>query len=222
MRLPMKSVRRFGALALGTLLATAAGAQGAAYEPPTFSYGEGRIELLEAVRLTLAHDPNLLLDREDVVFRQGVLQEISGSFDWTLDVGVSYDYREQRLRDSTIEREREKRNDLTTQRDFACAEEQRQRESLANLQRYAGGDTGAPIPNDVRQQIDFLDALIAAEDNATQRALLVEARKLHARAQAQHGTCQHARDAEQQRHALAGAIRGRVSHLVIPLIPPPE
>jgi outer membrane protein TolC len=172
----MKSVRRLGALALGSLLATAASAQGAAYEPPTFSYGEGRIELLEAVRLTLAHDPNLLLDREDVLFRQGVLQEISGSFDWTLDVGVSYDYREQRLRDSTIDREREKRNDLTTQRDFACAEEQRQRESLANLQRYAGGDTGAPIPNDVRQQIDFLDALIAAEDNATQRALLVEAR----------------------------------------------
>jgi outer membrane protein TolC len=172
----MKSVRRFGALALGGLLTTAAGAQSAAYEPPTFSYGDGRIELIEAVRLTLAHDPNLLLDREDVLFRQGVLQEISGSFDWTLDVGVSYDYREQRLRDSTIEREREKRNDLTTQRDFACAEEQRQRESLANLQRYAGGDTGAPIPNDVRQQIDFLDALIAAEDNPAQRALLVEAR----------------------------------------------
>lgn len=176
MRLPMKSVRGFGAFALAALLATAAGAQDAAYEPPTFSYGEGRIELIEAVRLTLAHDPNLLLDREDVVFRQGVLQEISGSFDWTLDLGVSYDYREQRLRDSTIDREREKRNDLTTQRDFACAEEQRQRESLANLQRYAGGDTGAPIPNDVRQQIDFLDALIAAEDNATQRALLQQAR----------------------------------------------
>lgn len=175
MRFPTRTAGRLCALVLGSALASGAHAQ-ATWEPPMFRYDDGRVALLEAVRLTLAHDPNLLLDREEVHFRRGVLQEISGAFDWTLAAGLSYDYREGRLRDSTIEREREKRSDLAGQRDFACAEETRQRGNLDNLVRFAGGDTTATIPNDVRQQVDFLDALIVAEDNATQRALLQQAR----------------------------------------------
>ena len=98
---PLSICRR--ALAGGVFAAAAAvaaAAQESPYQPPTFSYGEGRIGLLEAVRLTLAHDPNLLLDREDVRLRQGILQELSGQFDWTLSIAASYDYREQELRDS--------------------------------------------------------------------------------------------------------------------------
>lgn len=154
--------------------ALAAGTDG--YQPPKFNYGDGQIALVEAVRLTLANDPNLLLDAQDVARQRGILQESSGIFDWNLSVDLSYDYRKQRVRDSTLEREKEKRTDLAAQRDFTCAEETRQRAALDNLQRFAGGDPGATLPNDVQQQVDFLDAVIAAEDNATQRQLLTQAR----------------------------------------------
>ena len=163
-------------IAAAGAMAAAAAAQESPYQPPTFYYGEGRIDLLEAVRLTLAHDPNLLLDREDVRLRQGILQELSGDFDWTLNVNASYDYRKQELRDSVRQREEEKRRDTAAQRDFACAEADRRETDLANLQAFAGGDTTADIPRDVRVQVEFLDALIAAEDNPVQRQLLQEAR----------------------------------------------
>ncbi|MBP7588437.1 MAG: TolC family protein, partial [Thermoanaerobaculia bacterium] len=140
------------------------------------NYGEGKIALVEAVRLTLENDPNLLLDAQDVERQRGILQEATGAFDWNLNVDLSYDYRKQRVRDSTLEREKEKRTDLAAQRDFTCAEEVRQRAALQNLQRFAGGDPAATLPNDVQQQVDFLDAIIAAEDNATQRQLLSQAR----------------------------------------------
>ncbi|MEO8277811.1 MAG: TolC family protein [Thermoanaerobaculia bacterium] len=146
------------------------------YLPPKFNYGEGRISLVEAVRLTLENDPNLLLDAQDVARQRGILQESSGAFDWNLSIDLSYDYRKQRVRDSTLQREEERRTDLAAQRDFTCAEEVRQRAALDNLQRFAGGDASATLPNDVQQQVDFLDAVIGAEDNATQRDLLTQAR----------------------------------------------
>lgn len=158
-------------------LALAAGSAGSdGYQPPRFNYGEGQINLVEAVRLTLENDPNLMLDAQDVERQRGILQETSGAFDWNLNIDLSYDYRQQRVRDSTLEREKEKRTDLAAHRDFTCAEEIRQRGELENLQRFAGGDPAATLPNDVQQQVDFLDAIIAAEDNATQRGLLTEAR----------------------------------------------
>ncbi len=161
-------------------LALAAGSAGSdgsdGYQPPRFNYGEGQINLVEAVRLTLENDPNLMLDAQDVERQRGILQENTGAFDWNLNIDLSYDYRQQRVRDSTLEREKEKRTDLAAQRDFTCAEEIRQRGELENLQRFAGGDPAATLPNDVQQQVDFLDAIIAAEDNATQRGLLAEAR----------------------------------------------
>lgn len=161
---------------VGLGFAGAAGAAAAAYDPPVFDYGDGKIAVVEAVRLTLENDPNLLLDREDVEQSRGFLQEVSGAFDWNLNANLSYEYRVQRVRDSTLQREIERRNDLAAQRDFTCAEEIRQRAALDNLRRFAAGDPNATLPNDVAQQVDFLDALIAAEDNATQRDLLSQAR----------------------------------------------
>ncbi|MEO8197393.1 MAG: TolC family protein [Thermoanaerobaculia bacterium] len=173
------SAKRIGR-AVAAFLACAAGAAtlvfADGYLPPRFNYGEGRIALVEAVRLTLANDPNLLLDAQDVERQRGILQENSGAFDWNLNIDLSYDYRKQRVRDSTLQREKEKRTDLAAQRDYTCSEETRQRAALANLQRFAGGDPAATLPNDVQQQVDFLDAIIAAEDNATQRQLLTQAR----------------------------------------------
>ena len=175
--------RALGASAVAATLAAPAAlpAQDAssappAYQPPRFDYGEGRIDLTEAVRLTLENDPNILLDQQDAELQRGVVQELSGEFDWNVIANLSYDYRQTRLRDSQIEREVERRNDLTAQRDFTCSEEIRQRGELENLQRFAGGDPSATLPNDVQQQVDFLDAIIAAEDNDVQRQLLAQAR----------------------------------------------
>ena len=48
-------------LALHAVASAVSAAQKPPPEPPRLSFDEGRIGLFEAVRLTLAHDPNLLL-----------------------------------------------------------------------------------------------------------------------------------------------------------------
>jgi outer membrane protein TolC len=134
-----------------------------------FSYGEGRIGLYEAVRLTLAHDPNLLLQREDVRFQQGLLEEISGAFDWVLGADASYDFREQEVRDSVIEREQQKRDELSAQNRFACGQVPVQDAKIAKLLDALGGQPF--VPEDFSENTDgFFQAQLRFFDEKLQLA----------------------------------------------------
>lgn len=132
----------------------------APYQPPRFDYGDGRIELGEAVRLTLAHDPNLLLAREDVNVQRGILGQQAGVFDWTVAFDISYEHREQELRNSTIQRERDKRDELSVQNQFACEQVTLQD---AKIQQLTANLAGSPIdPADYDTNTDgFFQAQLA-------------------------------------------------------------
>ncbi len=162
------------------LLVAAARASGAqeSYSAPKFDYGEGKIDLLEAVRLTLAHDPNLLLSQEDVRVQQGVVGELSGAFDWVVGIDLSYDHREQELRQSVIDREREKRDDLSAQNRFACDQIDVQQQKIDDIDRALGGSVN---PDDFSLNTDaffqaqlklFQERLVNATDPAEIQALL--------------------------------------------------
>jgi outer membrane protein TolC len=132
-------------------------------EPPIFQYGEGRITLLESVRLALEHDPKLLLSRTDVRLRQGVEQELRGAFDWLLSGSLEYNHQKSELRDSTKKAELDKRRKARLQETQVCGERDRQQQLVTELQA-AQGDTSSrdQIPSDfsLDQQLDLLDSLI--------------------------------------------------------------
>lgn len=129
-------------LALHAAASAVSAAQKPPPEPPRLSFDEGRIGLFEAVRLTLAHDPNLLLQQEDVRFREGLLAEIAGAFDWNLAADLSYQHQEQELRDSVIQAEQDKRDTLSVQNEFYCTQVPRQDDKIARLE---GALAGQPI-----------------------------------------------------------------------------
>jgi len=62
----------------------------APYDSPALSFPENRITLIDAVRLTLLHDPNLKLSEQQAVYAKGTAQSASGQFDPLLDAYASY------------------------------------------------------------------------------------------------------------------------------------
>lgn len=143
------------------------------FDPPVFHYGEGSIEVLEAVRLTLDHDPNLALQEEDAAFQLGVVTELTGAFDWTLQGNLSYQHREQELRDSVIERERQRRADLEEGSQEVCAEADKLRDLIAQLEA-AQTDPSVPITADesINSQLRLINALLNQTDDPERRAEL--------------------------------------------------
>ncbi len=82
---------------LGLLLAPAAPAADPAAQPgapaasfPAMTFPDGRISLIEAIRLTLLHDPNLKISEQQAVAAKGTAQSASGQFDPLLDANASY------------------------------------------------------------------------------------------------------------------------------------
>jgi outer membrane protein TolC len=160
---------------------TAALAQdsGAPPPPPRFVYGDAKIALIEAVRLTLAHDPNLLLQKEDVRAQQGIFQEQSGAFDWNLSGTLSYDYREQELRNSAIQREVDKREELEQLGDFVCDSASAEAAKIPRLEQALGGAFDVAIPQDIalEAQIRFIETLIRTSGSPAEIAALSQSRQ---------------------------------------------
>lgn len=147
------------------------------WQPLAFHYQDGRIDLLEAVRLTLSQDPNLLLRAVDVEDRGGRLLEQSGLFDWTLRGQLTYEHRVQELTESVRQGEVDKRNQIRDVEVVSCQEEQNLRDELADLQR-AQTTTGVDIRNDrgFDAQIQLLEAAILTADDDAQRQALLDTR----------------------------------------------
>ncbi len=79
------------------------------YQPPVFS--RPTVGLLEAVELTLAHDPAILLQQETVRQRRGVAQQAAGLFDLTLLGEFSYEFVQSELGSREREAMQKKRDD---------------------------------------------------------------------------------------------------------------
>ena len=166
------------------------------YEPPVFSFEGGRIDLMEAIRLTLQYDPNLLLAEEDTNLRAGVVQEFAGAFDWTLSGRVQYLHREQELSESAQRSERKKRaqldlaaNDPSRASLGACpgqaAQEQRLAQLLAALDHDGSDRFSFPDPTSdptdagvaFALQLHLLETLIQTNSDPTVVQGLVDERR---------------------------------------------
>jgi outer membrane protein TolC len=81
--------------------------------PPTVvQFPADGLALLESVRLTLQHSPNIQLQVAASEFQRGVAQEQTGVFDFTFGAKASYDYRLQELTETRKRDERERRDVL--------------------------------------------------------------------------------------------------------------
>jgi outer membrane protein TolC len=154
-----------------------AGEEPPPWQPPTFSYNGNGIALLEAVRLTLEQDPNLLLRSEDVRTQHGRLLEQSGAFDWTLTAQGTYEHRKQELRESTRQGEIDKRNQIRDVQAIACPEASNLTVALQDLEA-ARTTRGVDIRNDqgFNAQLRIIEAAILAVSDAAQRAALEQTR----------------------------------------------
>lgn len=142
------------------------------------------VELLEAVRLTLRHDPNLLLQKEDARFQLGIVEELRGDFDWVLSGEASYRHEKRELRQSTIDNENKRRANLRETEAEICQDAEEQERKLAEIDAALGSPQGGvPILTDEKLalEIQLLDALIQdaiATGDADRLEELVEKRRL--------------------------------------------
>ncbi len=81
-----------------------------------------RLPVLEAVRLTLEHDPNIKLQKEETVYKEGELQAQSGKFDSHLILNAQGSFTQTELDAQTIDSERKKRDDTRDQAEGAGRE----------------------------------------------------------------------------------------------------
>ena len=94
------------------LLGVVAGEEKPRYQPPVFRPDEKGLSLVEAVRLTLQHDPFILLQEAETLGRAGIARELSGQFDLTLRGNGRFDYTETELPESVKRQQRKDRQDL--------------------------------------------------------------------------------------------------------------
>lgn len=162
--------------------APAAPAQAAGQQPPVMTFSPEGISLEEALNLSLQWDPNLQLQRSNVRFREGVLQEQGGLFDTTFRLTTSYDFRRQELPESRKETEREKRTVLQDRLAENAANRQRAQQLISavqNVRNLVGSpqvDAITELDPDIGTQLKIIDAVIAETTNADARQDLLESR----------------------------------------------
>jgi len=71
-----------------------------------------RLPVLEAVRLTLENDPNIKLQKEETVYKEGELQSQTGKFDGHLLLNAQGKFTQRELTANEIESERKNREEL--------------------------------------------------------------------------------------------------------------
>lgn len=163
----------------------AAGPSAGAQAPPVVTFAPDGISLEEALQLALQWDPNVALQRSNVRFAEGVLQEQGGLFDTTFRLTGSYDFRKQELTETRKADEREKRDTLrnrltenTGRRDLTNDLIGR----LQNVQNQVGSsqvDAITALDPDIGTQLEIIDAVIAETTNPQARADLLAAREAY-------------------------------------------
>jgi outer membrane protein TolC len=162
------------ALALVAVTATAADPRRPP-DPPAASGGV--LELIDAVRLTLAHDPNIRLQETTADFLAGVLEEQAGAFDLGLTSDVSYQFGQQGLTDSTREDEQQRRDDLQTEIDDFAEQGDALAVELAELEALQSDPAGFELSDPVLQaQVNLINLLIERSDDPSRQAQFTQLR----------------------------------------------
>lgn len=141
---------------------------------PVLAADAAKIDILEAVRLTLAHDPNLRLQEEDAAFQEGVYEETLERFDWTFTGDLSYNHDERALSDGVLESQRERRENLADFNEEACdaiGTEQARITELEAAQAARPGEASIAGDDIVDSQLRLLDELIETAENEGNQAV---------------------------------------------------
>lgn len=149
-------------------------------QPPVITFGREGLTLDEALRLTLRHEPNILLSTTNLDRLAGVTQEQGGIFDLTLLGTASYEYRIQELTETRKQAERDKRQRIAdsiekTRPDVANAT--RSLALLRQIQANPGNDANlvaqlTTLSPSLGTQLGALNALIANSTTGAERAEL--------------------------------------------------
>lgn len=105
-------VRGQGQTPAGTPAAAPQAGQGAPYQPPVMRFDGQGLLLLDALSLTLQHDPNIKLRTTAAEGQQGALRTQTGAFDTTLRMSGSFSREQSKLTESVQLDEVERRNKL--------------------------------------------------------------------------------------------------------------
>ena len=81
--------RNIGILAVGSLFLLGANSRSDEVTPKATRYSPPGLTLLEAVRETLAHDPNIQLQEQQVQIEEGLLKSAAGQFDVSFNTALS-------------------------------------------------------------------------------------------------------------------------------------
>lgn len=163
------------------------------YSPPVVSFNEDErgLGLLDAVRLTLEHDPRIKLRDAETDLKEGVLREVSGQFDLTLRADGSFQYTQEELRDSVKESEIENRRQLDEAIPVVTQRANDLSQAIVTLRDpravsdpgsvdFTAGITDAALQDDLallQAQLIFLTDLIARTPDATLRQDLIRIRQ---------------------------------------------
>jgi outer membrane protein TolC len=143
-----------------------------AYRPPVMRFDDKGIPLIEAVRLTLANDPNIKLRTTDLELQTGVAQQATGQFDWTLHGTAKFQHQQQELRDSQKRDLQKQRDDLDRAIPIVTAKRDAYGQALNNLNNPVLNSnpgsvdlSGGISDTDVKNEMDLLKAqLILIQD----------------------------------------------------------
>lgn len=137
------------------------------------------LTLLEAARLTLAHQPGLRLREQEASLGAGILLEESGRFDQAIAGELSFAYDKRELRAAQKKSEREKRDSLSksiTQQQEKLSETEKIRDEIA---RRRNGDATAPLDDaELEAALDLIDAAL---ENAEKPETVAELEALRSR-----------------------------------------
>lgn len=93
--------------------AAAGAGQDAQGQPPTINFPAEGITLEEAVRITLANDPQIKIQEATTRLQQGVAEEQAGLFDYTFQGSFGFGHQVQDLTQDRIKNEQDKRDGLS-------------------------------------------------------------------------------------------------------------
>ncbi len=141
------------------------------YQPPSLRF-EQPVPLLEAVRLTLEHDPNIKLQESTARLRRGIFQEQAGQFDFHLTGSFEYDYTRQELTQTTKDQQIENRHNIENAIPVAEGLVARSHQAIQDLITARDRGTSDKVTDPaVAAQLAMLDGLIAnARDAQEQQA----------------------------------------------------
>jgi outer membrane protein TolC len=136
----------------------------AEYQPPLLT--EPTISLLDAVRLTLAHEPTIKLQAETAMNQKGLTQQATGQFDLSLQGSLSFEFDQRQIDKATLADMQKKRDDTRkeiSQEEQQAAQYQQQLQEFDDAQQaLLAGNTGG---------VYFTDPVLQAQYELWQTSL---------------------------------------------------